>query len=529
MAHDAYILAGLLVVLTVLVGRLVSGRLRVPDAIVLVALGFAISFLPGMRQIHISPEVVLLVFLPPLIYNAAFFSAPREMRTEARPIIALAVGMTLVSAFAIAGVTWLMLPETAWPAAIALGAAVAPTDAVASSAVLKRVGAPRRVLTVLEGESLINDGVALTLFSLAVTAMVTPLTPAAGVLELVKVVAGGLAYGAVIAVLVTWSRRRLRDGNTQLVITLVTPFIAYIPAELMGFSGVLSAVVAGFYLGTRGEGILPPRVRVTGTIVWQGLVMLLESVLFVLLGLQLHEVLSGVRGLAPAQLVLSAIAVIAVSVLVRLVWQVWVAPVTRYLPGRLRMDPGPVRERIIIGWSGMRGAISLAIALSLPLTIGSAEFTDRNVLIFLAAAVVLATLVGQGTTLPLLLRRLGVPQEHGLRSEIAAAEVAMGRAALTRIDELLSDAMVDEQAAETYRQMHKLRVKQSRALLEAGPEQRPEAKRRVRGAAFLRHEISRAEREALNRLYRGGDIGHEAFQTLQRELDVREPHRPHSA
>jgi CPA1 family monovalent cation:H+ antiporter len=195
MSDDEYILAGLLIVLVVLAGRTLAGRLRVPDAVVLVALGFAVSFLPGMREIHVSPHVVLLVFLPPLIYNAAFFSSPRDMRAEARPIIALAVGMTLVSAFAIAAVTYVILPDTAWPAAIALGAAVAPTDAVAASAVLKRVGAPRRVLTVLEGESLINDGVALTLFSLAVTAMVTPLTPAAGALELVKVVAGGIAYG----------------------------------------------------------------------------------------------------------------------------------------------------------------------------------------------------------------------------------------------------------------------------------------------------------------------------------------------
>ncbi|WP_067963366.1 Na+/H+ antiporter [Nocardiopsis trehalosi] len=526
MSDDEYILAGLLIVLVVLAGRTLAGRLRVPDAVVLVALGFAVSFLPGMREIHVSPHVVLLVFLPPLIYNAAFFSSPRDMRAEARPIIALAVGMTLVSAFAIAAVTYVILPDTAWPAAIALGAAVAPTDAVAASAVLKRVGAPRRVLTVLEGESLINDGVALTLFSLAVTAMVTPLTPAAGALELVKVVAGGIAYGAVVALAITWSRRRLRDGNTQLVVSLVTPFVAYIPAEMLGFSGVLAAVVAGFYLGTRGEGILPPRVRVTGRTVWQGLVMLLESVLFVLLGLQLHEVFEGVAGVPTGHLVFGAVAVIATAVLVRLVWQIWVTPVMRYLPGRLGMDPGSVRDRVIIGWSGMRGAISLAIALSLPLSIGEEEFTDRSVLLFLAAAVVLATLVGQGTTLPLVLRRLGVPKEEGHRAEVASAEVAMGRSALTRIDELLSDGLVDEQTAETYRQMHKLRVRQSRALLESEPEQRPAARRRVRGAAFLRHEISRAQREALNRMYRNGDIGHEVFQALQRELDVREPHRP---
>src|SRR5690606_9389568 len=164
-SDEHLILAGLLVLLMVFAGRVLADRLRIPDAIILVALGAAISFLPGLDSIHISPEIILLVFLPPLIYNAAFFSSPRDMRAEARPIIALAVVTTLVTAFAIAGVIWLVLPNTGWPAAIALGAAVAPTDAVASSAVLKRIGAPKRVLTLLEGESLINDGVALTLFT----------------------------------------------------------------------------------------------------------------------------------------------------------------------------------------------------------------------------------------------------------------------------------------------------------------------------------------------------------------------------
>ncbi|RCV55675.1 Na+/H+ antiporter [Marinitenerispora sediminis] len=526
MTEDEYILAGLLVVLVVLVGRLLAPRLRLPDAIVLVPLGFAVSFLPGMREVHVSPEVVLLVFLPPLIYNAAFFSSPREMRAEARPIVALAVGMTLVTALAVAVATFVLLPHTDWPAAIALGAAVAPTDAVAASAVLRRVGAPRRVVTILEGESLINDGVALTMFGLAVTAMTTPLTFGDGVLELVKVVLGGVAFGLLVAKLVMWSRSRLHDGNTQLVVSLVTPFVAYIPAELMGFSGVLSAVVAGFLLGTRGEGILPPRVRVTGRTVWQGLVMLLESVLFVLLGLQMHEVLDDVAGRPLGELAVTSVAVIGTAVVVRLVWEIAVTPVMRLLPGRLRLDPGPVRHRAIIGWSGMRGAISLAIALSLPLTIGTAPFEDRNVLIFLAAAVVLATLIGQGMTLPLVLRRLRVTQDSRARHEIALAEVAMGRAALTRIDELLADDQVDSLAAETYRQMYKLRVRQSRATLDmTGGDH--SALHHVKGTVFLRHELGTAKRAALARLYRKGEISHEVFQALQRELDLQEPHRPH--
>ncbi|TQN30422.1 sodium/proton antiporter (CPA1 family) [Haloactinospora alba] len=524
MSEESYVLVGLVIVLVVLAGRLLAGRLRMPDAIVLVGLGFAVSYLPGMREIRVAPEIVLLVFLPALIYNAAFFSAPREMRSEARPIIALAVGMTLVSAFAIAGVTWLLLPGTSWAAAVALGAAIAPTDAVSASAVLKRVGAPNRVVTILEGESLINDGVALTLFGLAVTAMSTPLTFGDGLRELLTVVVGGLAYGAVVALAVAWLRKRLYDSNAQLVVSLVTPFVAYIPAETVGFSGVLAAVVAGFYLGTRGEGLLPPRVRVTGHTVWRGLVMLLESTLFVLLGLQLHEVLVGIGGVPPVRLVGIAVAVIVVTVLVRLGWQVAVSPVMRYLPGPLRLDPGRLRDRVIIGWSGLRGAISLAMALSLPFTVNGEEFTDRSVLVFLAAAVVLATLLGQGMTLPLVLRRMGVHQEGSSRVEYARAEVAISRAALARIDELLASGQTGEQVAETYRRFYTLRVKQSRSVLDAderGGSPPPEA----HGTAFLRHEISAAEREALLQLYRDGEIGHEVFQTVGHELDLAEPPR----
>ncbi|GLU49639.1 Na+/H+ antiporter [Nocardiopsis ansamitocini] len=525
MSAEHYVLAGLVIVLMVLAGRVIAPRLRLPDAIVLVPLGFAVSFVPGMESIHVDPDVVLLVFLPPLIYNAAFFSAPREMRAEARPIVALAVGMTLVTAFAVAAAAVYLLPDTAWPAAIALGAAVAPTDAVASSAVLKRVGAPKRVMTILEGESLINDGVALTLFSLAVTAMAVPLTPVDGVVELVKVVAGGLAYGFVVAVAVTWVRTRLHDDNTQLVVALLTPFIAYVPAELMGFSGVLAAVIAGFYLGTRGSGLLPPRVRVTGQTVWKGLVMLLESVLFVLLGLQLHEVLTDVAGLPFGQLAAAAVAVIVAAIGVRMLWEVVVSPVMRRLPGRLRLDSGPLAQRVVIGWSGMRGAISLAIALSLPLTLEGEEFGDRNLLIFMAASVVLATLIGQGMTLPLLLRRLGVRTDSRVLQEIASAETAMGRAAMDRLDELIADERVDADTARAHRQMHELLVTRAREVL-ADADTDPSTLDRAKETFVVRREVGAAQRLALTRLYRKGEIGHDVYQNLQRELDLKEPPLP---
>ncbi|WP_017625962.1 Na+/H+ antiporter [Nocardiopsis chromatogenes] len=525
MSDELLILSALLIGVTVFAGRLVAGRMGVPEAIVLVALGAAAGFVPGLSEIRFPPDVILLVFLPPLIYSAAFFSSPRDIRAEARPIIALAVVMTLVTAFAIAGMVWLVLPDTGWPAAIALGAAVAPTDAVASAAVLKRVGAPKRVVTLLEGESLINDGVALTLFSLAVTAMSTPLSVGAGALELGKVVVGGIVWGTAVAVGTAWFRRRLRDANSQLVLSLMVPFVAYVPADTAGFSGVLAAVVAGFYLGTRVEGMLPPKVRVTGQTVWRGLVMILESVLFVLLGLQLHAVFEAVAGLSWVRLALGGAAVLGTAVLVRLAWEMLVPPLVRLVGPGGSGDPGSLspRERFVIGWCGMRGAISLAIALSLPRTLDGGYFVDRDVLLYFAAVVVLGTLVGQGATLPLVLRWTGLAGGEDTRREYAVAEEAMGRAALSRLDELASDEKVDERAAERHRQMLKLQVREARAVLGEDETARSRVSRRVRGDLFLRQELARAQREALNRLYRDGSIGHETLQAVRRRLDLREP------
>ncbi|MES0835438.1 Na+/H+ antiporter [Nocardiopsis tropica] len=516
---EEYVVATLVIVVAVICGRLVAGRLRVPGAVVLVLLGMALGVVPWMHSLSVSPEVILLVFLPPLIYNAAFFSSPRDMRDLMRPIAVMAVGVTLATAFGLAAVLHLLLPSVGWPAAIALGAAIAPTDAVAASAILKRVGTPRRVLTILEGESLINDGVALTLFSLAVTAMARPLTPQEGVVELVKVVVGGLLYGAVVAAAVAWSRTRMRDPSLQLMVVLVTPFVAYIPAEMAGFSGVLAAVVAGFYLGTRGEGLLPPRVRVNGQTIWSTLVSLLESMLFVVLGLQLDAVAAAVRDhFALLGLLGVALATTAAAVVLRMALMLAVIPVQRVVRF-LNLEVSSFRERIVIGWSGMRGAVSLAIALSLPATLGGEPFTDRGALVFVAGAVVLGTLVGQGMTLPLVLRRLGLAEEGARQREFLRADEQMSCAALGKVDELLREGELDERTADSLRGVYVRRVSQVRGLLDAGDGR---ARQRVDSGKAVHAQITQARRDMLMSMYREGDIDHEVFRAMSRDLDIRD-------
>ncbi|MFD3688716.1 Na+/H+ antiporter [Nocardiopsis sp. NPDC058631] len=519
MQVEEYVVATLVIVVAVIGGRLVAGGLRVPSAIVLVLLGMALGVVPWMHSLSISPEVILLVFLPPLIYNAAFFSSPRDMRDLVRPIVAMAVGVTLATAFGLAAVVHLLMPSVGWPAAVALGAAIAPTDAVAASAILRRVGTPRRVLTILEGESLINDGVALTVFSLAVTAMAHPLTPQEGLVELAVVVVGGLLYGAAVAAVVAWSRTRMQDPSLQLMVVLVTPFAAYIPAEMAGFSGVLAAVVAGFYLGTRGEGLLPPRVRVNGRTIWSTLVSLLESMVFVVLGLQLDAVVTAVREhFAFLALVGVALAVTASAVVLRMASMLVVIPVQRVVPF-LNLDVSSLRERIVIGWSGMRGAVSLAIALSLPATLGGEPFTGRGALVFVAGAVVLGTLVGQGMTLPLVLRLLGLAEEGARQREFLRADERMSCAALSKVDELLREGELDERTADSLRGVYVRRVTQVRGLLDAGDGR---ARQGVDSGRAVHAQITQARRDTLVSLYREGDIDHDVFQEMSRDLDIRD-------
>ncbi|MFF8766243.1 MULTISPECIES: Na+/H+ antiporter [Nocardiopsis] len=519
MSVEEYVVATLVIVVAVICGRLVAGRLRVPGAVVLVLLGMLLGLVPWLHSLSISPQVILLVFLPPLIYNAAFFSSPKDMRELARPIVVMAVGVTLLTAFGLAGIVHLLMPSVGWPAAIALGAAVAPTDAVAASAILKRVGTPRRVLTLLEGESLINDGVALTLFSLAVTAMVHPLTPEEGLVELVKVVAGGLVYGAVVALAVSWSRTRMRDPSLQLMVVLITPFAAYIPAEMAGFSGVLAAVVAGFYLGTRGEGLLPPRVRVNGQTIWGALVGLLESMLFVVLGLQLDSVVTAVRDqFAFLDLVWVALATTATAVALRMGLMLVVIPLHR-IPPFSKLEGADLRERLVVGWSGMRGAVSLAIALSLPAELGGEPFTERGALVFVAGVVVLGTLVGQGMTLPLLLRKLGMAREGARRMEFLRADEQMSCAALSKVDELLREGEVDDRTADSLRAVYTRRVSQVRGLMDAADGR---ARERVDSGRAVHAQITQARRDALVSMYREGDIDHAVFQEMSRDLDIRD-------
>ncbi|MEV5830599.1 cation:proton antiporter [Spirillospora sp. NPDC052242] len=429
--------------------------------------------------------------------------------------------MTTLTTLAVAATVTALLPEVGWTAALAFGAAVSPTDPVAATSVMQRLGAPPRMVTILEGESLINDGAALTIFVLAVEALNTGFTLADGVERTVQYVAGGLAYGFVLGAVIRRVRRRIRDPVSQVIVSLVTPYLAFVPAEHVGASGVLATVVTGFTIGTHGEGVLQPASRLVGATFWRILTFLLESTLFVLLGLEIRPIVREPGGQTWAMVAATTLAVSAVVIGVRLLWELGYGPLARIAPnrrGRGGQRGLDRRQRIVIGFGGMRGAITLAIALSLPAAVGP----QRGLLVLLAALVVLVTLIGQAPLLPPLLRRLGLIESDRRRTEAMRARQAGLQAALARLDELAEDDAVDVRTADAYRQMLELRLDRVRYFLDEedgghaadGP---PPNSRRVRA------ELVRAQRAKLTGLYRRGKIGAETLREISRELAFEDP------
>ena len=484
----------MVVAVGLLVGRLVANRTGLPEAAVYVVVGVVAGLLPGVSQVRLSPDLVLLLFLPPLIHYAAFYSDPRESLRNLVAVLGQAVGLVVATAAAVAGVLLVIVPDLGWAAALAFGAAVAPPDPVAAGTVLQRLGAPRRLITVLETEGLLNDGVALTLFAVAVGAVGAKLTTGDVLLQLGVEVVGGIGFGLVVGVVATALRRRLRDMPSHVVLSLATPYVAFVPAQAVHASGVLATVTAAVWLGVRGRGLVEPTVRLASETFWRVLNALLVGVLFVLLGVQVPAIVSDIE--YPVWLLAAATAAVVVAAVgVRIAWVLLVAPALQRLPVREEIAAGMTRqERVVLAWCGPRGAVSLAVALSIPLVTATGEpFPHRDLLVFLTVAVVLATIVGQTVTLPALLRRLGLRPDEEEMSESVRARLAAVEAALRELDEIASTEAdgPDQPQAQALRQVLELRQNHLRDLLGADTaggvrRQRPApapARRRTQDAA----------------------------------------------
>jgi Na+/H+ antiporter len=506
----------LLALMVAVAGLCVLARLvGVPYPILLVLGGLVLGFVPGMPEVELPPELVLVAFLPPLLYWAGFFSTPRDLRADARAISLSAVGLVLATMAAVALVAHAAVDGLSWPAAFALGAIVSPTDPLAATAIGRRLGVPRRLITVLEGESLVNDATALVAYRVAVAAVGGGFILWQAGLRFVVGAVGGAAVGLLVGWLVAEVRRRLDDPVVEIVVSVITGYVAYLPAELLGVSGVLAAVTAGLYVGWQAPLLASPSTRLLGFSFWEVLVYLANAVLFILVGLQLPPILDGLEGTAVAVLVGQAVLVSLAVVATRLAWVFSVPYLVRLLDRRPSQRARRVgaRERLVTGWSGMRGAVSLAAALALPL-----DFPMRNLILFLTFAVILTTLVVQGLTLPALIRRLGVQGDGAEEREELRGRLAAAQAALDRLDELAGEDWTRDDTVERLHGLYEFRRR--RLKVRAGKIEDDGTEDRSLAYQRLVRELLVAQRQAIVRLRNQGTISNEVMHRIERELDL---------
>jgi CPA1 family monovalent cation:H+ antiporter len=462
----------LLALLVASAGLLVlAWRLRIPYPILLVVGGLGLGLAPGVPDLELPPELVLVAFLPPLLYGAAFFTPLRDLRANVRPISKLAIGLVLATTLAVAAVAHVAIGLD-WAPAFVLGAVVAPTDPIAATSIADRLGLPRRVVSVVEGESLVNDGTALVVYRFAVAAVLTGSFSLweAG-LRFVLNAAGGIAIGIAVGFVVAAVRRRVDHPPTEITISLMTGYFAYLPAEVLGVSGVLAAVTVGIYLGWRTPVLTTVQTRLMGVATWEILTFVANAALFVLVGLQLPVVLDGLAGRSTGELLGYAALVSATVIATRVVLVFPFTYTSRWarLRARERSDSPPFRQTALIGWMGMRGAVSLAAALAIPLeTDAGAAFPGRALIVFLAFSVILVTLVLQGLSLPLLIRVLRVDDDGLAEKEETKARIRAAEAALARLEELVDEDWVRDDTAERLRGLYGFRRARFSARFDGG-------------------------------------------------------------
>ena len=515
-AEDSVILLGLLAAGAGLLA--IAQVVRVPYPILLVLGGLALGFVPGMPSIELSPDLVLVAFLPPLLYGAAFFTPLRELRANAGSISTLAIGLVLATTVAVAAVAHAVIPGMTWPTAFVLGAIVSPTDPTAATAIAQRLGLPRRLIAIIEGESLVNDGTALVVYRVAVVAVVTgSFSLASASASFVLNVIGGVLVGLGAGIVIRQVRRRLNNPPVEITISILSGYFAYLPAHALDVSGVLAAVTVGVYMGWYTPELTTSQTRLQGQAVWEIVFLGLNAVLFALIGLQLPAILDELSAArSTGELIGYAALVTAVVVVVRFAWVL----VGAYMPRMMRTAGSPPwKSAVVLSWSGMRGAVSLAAALALPLTTDAgAAFPDRGLIVFLTFGVILGTLVVQGLTLPALIRWLDLEDDGLAEKEEAKARIRAAEAALERLDELIDEDWVNADTAERLRGLYGFRRDRFRSRFD--PESDGAIEDQSLSYQRLRRELLEAERQELRRLRREGRIDDDVARRVQRDLDL---------
>jgi monovalent cation/hydrogen antiporter len=499
----------------------VTDKIRIPYPILLVLAGIGIGLVPGLPPIQLNPEIVFLIFLPPILYAAAWTTSWPDFKKAKRPITLLAIGCVIFTTCAVAYIAHLFIPDLGWPEAFVLGAIISPPDAVAAAAATKGLGIPKRVVTILEGESLVNDATGLIAYRYAVAAVVTGSFELweAGV-QFVIVAVVGILLGLLIGFIFKWIHKLTpHNPTTDTTLTFLAPYVSYLLAESIHVSGVLAVVAAGLYMSWNSSEIFSQQTRLQASGSWNTVIFILNGIIFILIGLQLPEIMRNIEGHSLSEM-LKYGAIVSLAVIIGRI--IWVYP-GAYMP---RLMFRSIRERetttfglvSIVAWSGMRGIVSLAAALALPLTIeGGKPFPHRNLIIFITFCVIFSTLVIQGLTLRPLIRWFGIKpdnKEHELEQN---ARMTIASHIIEHIEENYSLALSDE-VLNQIKSKYEIRIQRLR---------KDEVKRKLDEKTIIefhriQQELLERERRTLLEMRRKGEIGEEALKKIEYELDLEE-------
>ena len=519
--HHAEIVVLLLVLVAGLV--IIANRWAIPYPVLLVLGGLALSFVPWRPVLRLDPNLVLFFFLPPLLYPAAIFTSWRDFRRNLGGILFLAIGLVLVTTTVVAWVAHSFILGLPWAAAFALGAIVSPPDAVAVEAILKRLRVPVRIQAVLSGESLVNDATALVAYQFAIAAMVTgEFSLGVASLRFIFVGAGGLAVGLGVGIIIRQIQRRLDDPPVQITISLLTPFAAYVLAERLGVSGVLSVVASGVYIGWHAPSFTA-RYRLQALSFWEMMAFLLNGFIFIMIGLQLPGIMRNLSQEPLSRLTSYALLICGTVVLVRIAWVFPAIYLPRWLsPSFRRRNPAPPwRQSAIVAWAGMRGVVSLAAAFALPIVLANGHpFPGRSYILFLTFCVILTTLVFQGLTLPLLIRALGVKDDGLVDNEEREARLQANEAAVEFVEKKALEEHFPEDVMVRVRAEYCDRIAQLNACCQESGNPGGEVATPI--YQRLQHGALQIERQTIIALRDSQQINDEALRRIQRDLDLAE-------
>ena len=515
-----------LLLIVIVVVAVIAARLKIPPAILLVLTGVVLALVPGLPTVNLAPEFVLLIVLPPVIYSSAVAMSWREFRFNLRPISLLAVGCVVFTTVAAAAAThWLL--GLSWSVGFVLGAIVSPPDAVAPLAIARRMQLPRRILVILEGEGLANDATALILYRFAVAAVSAGVFSFGQAVEtFAAIVAGEILWGIGVGWVMLHLRRWVRDPRIEITLSILTPFVAYWPPEHLGGSGVLATVTAGLYISWNGLRLISATTRLQGIFFWDFFIYLIEGMVFLITGLQARRLIGGINDYSLSALAISAAVVCAVVIVARFVWMYPATYLPRWLiPAIARKDPSPPWQwPFALAFTGVRGMVSLAAALAIPLATESGEpFPDRDLILFLTFSVILVTLVGQGLLLPTVIRALGLAnagrrEHHADRAEEFSARRLAIEAAIKRLDQLAAERGLSADIVQPLRMRHRDRLKHVADRSDGAHEEL------IGLHDEIEYMLIAAERQLINDLYRRGELKDEARRRIERELDLRDAH-----